>query len=372
MFHRKYRTIFFPIVLGLFLSHIPVITDLVNLSILSTDNALLSSEVWSDDFENATKTLSEWAIDGFYFDDEFPDTRNVTLSDGLLYSNGTGVNILTHNSTTAIGTWSLDVFLEDSDFTRIVIVFMSPHWEDYINSLEGYAFSVYSYGATHNFGLGYYVQDMAGAYIEAIDIVPFNRLSGWLHIDITRQSDSNLYVYLNGTLTLHGIDTHVSSSEFFRLTTYTYSIFDNITISDTIDIDRVPPRWTEPLINHIINEGDDFRYALHADDYAGIDTWWVSDIANFEVDDEGVISSVAPLPDGNYSVEVYVNDTFGNVLSGAFNVEVLPLPTNTTASTGPSSLDPYVITLYGAAGVAWVVAVTFIIRDYRKRKNALG
>ncbi|MHA1614078.1 MAG: hypothetical protein ACTSW7_03780, partial [Candidatus Thorarchaeota archaeon] len=140
--------------------------------------------------------------------------------------------------------------------------------------------------------------------------------------------------------------------------------------SDTVDIDKVSPHWTEPLVDQSINEGDDFLYSLHADDHAGLGTWWVTDSTHFAIDQEGNLTSVSPLAAGNYTVEVFVNDTLGNVLSGAFNVEVLPLPTNT--STGSSLLDPYVITLYGAAGVAWVVAVTFIISDYRKRKNALG
>ncbi len=98
------------------------------------------------------------------------------------------------------------------------------------------------------------------------------------------------------------------------------------------------------------------------------DTWL------FEMSEEGIVASVEPLQVGDYGVEVYVNDIFGNVLSGAFNVEVVPLPTNTTTptgtSTGPSPLDPYTLTLLGAAGVAWFVAVIFIIRDYRKGRNA--
>ncbi len=55
-------------------------------------------------------------------------------------------------------------------------------------------------------------------------------------------------------------------------------------------------------------------------------------------------------------------------------MEVVPLPTNTTTPTGtrtgPSPLDPLVISLFGVVGVVWLVAVIFIIRDYRKRRNA--
>ncbi len=34
----------------------------------------------------------------------------------------------------------------------------------------------------------------------------------------------------------------------------------------------------------------------------------------FEMSDEGVVASVEPLQVGDYGVEVYVNDTFSNVL----------------------------------------------------------
>ncbi len=76
--------------------------------------------------------------------------------------------------------------------------------------------------------------------------------------------------------------------------------------------------------------------------------------------DEGVVASVEPLQVGDYGVEVSVNDTFGNVLSGAFNVEVVPLPTNTTTptgkSTGPNPLEPLRISLFGVVGVVFILS----------------
>ena len=51
-----------------------------------------------------------------------------------------------------------------------------------------------------------------------------------------------------------------------------------------------------------------------------------------------------------------------------------PLPTNTTTtsdtSTDPILLNPYTITMFGAAGVAWFAAVIFMFYDYRNRRNA--
>jgi hypothetical protein len=93
-----------------------------------------------------------------------------------------------------------------------------------------------------------------------------------------------------------------------------------------------------------------------------------------KISDEGVVTSRYPMPVGNFEVGVHVNDTFGNMLSGSFNVEVLPLSTDTTTSpttdTGPPPLSPLTITLFGVVGVVWVVAVVFMYRDYRGRKTA--
>ncbi len=367
MFHRKYRTIFFAIVLGLLLSHIPVSSDSANLSILSTNNTQLSSEVWSDDFENETMTFNQWIFGGYNLTHGGECPANVSVTDGMLYATGPIINYMFHNSTTTTGTWSLDVFLE-YDFSHTLISFTSNYYNnpEIIGGPHGYVVYLYPDGAIIHFTLAYWIPDLAGSILDEIDTYSFNRTSGWIHIDITRQSDNTTYVYHNGTLILEMVDTHVSNSEYFGLVSDAYIIFDNITVSDTVDIiDHVSPYWIEPLVDQSITEGDDFLYSLHADDYAGLDTWWVTDSTHFAIDQEGTLTSVSPLAVGDYNVEVFVNDTFGNVLSGAFNVEVLPLPTN-------SPLDPYVITLYGAAGVAWVVAVTFIIRDYRKRKNALG
>ncbi len=349
---------------------ISVSTNSVGLPILRRDTFQLSSEVWSDDFENVTTTLGEWIIDGFNRSEpEFSYTPNVTLSDGLLYSNGPEINVLTHNSTTATGTWSFDVFQGESDSIYTMIFFMSPQWYDFSNSLEGYTLAIFS----DEHILGYMQSSPAGAVLIPLDETSTTITSEWRHIDITRQSDDMMYVYIDGVLWLQAENSRHHSSEYFRLWAHNETIFDNVTVSDSIDIDRVPPHWTEPIINHTINYGEDFSHSLFADDYAGLDTWWMNDTWLFEMSDEGVVASVEPLQVGDYGVEVYVNDTFGNVLSGAFNVEVLPLPTNSTTPTGTSTepipLNPYTLTLLGAAGVAWVVAVIFIFRDYRKRKN---
>lgn len=384
MFSGKYRAVFFVIVLGLLLSSITVSTNIAGYSIVMIDNSKPSATVWSDDFENTTETLNQWTFGGINYTIDSDDyTPNITLSNGMLYSDGPDMNEIFHNSTTTVGTWSLDVFLENGPRYSIFFVFMSPSWDHLSTSPSGYALHIYRNAGIHHFYLGYFVPDLAGSYLRGVDETSFDAGAGWRRIDITRQSDNTTYVYHNGTLILEMVDTHVSNSEYFGLVSDAYTIFDNITVSDTVDIDGVAPHWIEPLNNQSINEGDDFLYTLQADDYSGLDTWWVGDTANFAIDQAGNLTSVAVLPAGIYGVEVFVSDTFGNVLSGTFYLEIIslhpttsispttPLPTNTTP-TSNTNTEPnlYVLSMYGAAGVAWFVAVIFIFRDYRKRRNA--
>ena len=350
--------------MSLILMSVSLSASSVSTPILSRNAYQLSSEVWSDDFENVTRSLDEWTFDGW-------DPPNITLSNGLLYTDGPDTNLLTHNSTTAVGTWSFDLFLEESNDYFTFVYFMSPYWELDWFDYEGNVFYIYTVQSQNYYFLGN-DQHIGGMY--DLDEVQFISVSGWRHIDITRQSDHNMFVFLNGVLLLQGTDSDQSTSEFFKVLSSDYAVFDNITVSDTVDLDGVPPHWTEPLVNHTINYAENFSYALSAADYSGLDTWWLDSNLLFKISDEGVVTSRYPMPVGNFEVGVHVNDTFGNMLSGSFNVEVLPLSTDTTTSpttdTGPPPLSPLTITLFGVVGVVWVVAVVFMYRDYRGRKTA--
>ncbi|MHA1389302.1 MAG: hypothetical protein ACTSWA_07930 [Candidatus Thorarchaeota archaeon] len=342
MFSQNRRKIVFGIVLCLFLSSISVSRNLAGYSIVQIDISQPSSVEWSDDFENETETLNQWLFTGYNRSHGVYATPNVTVSNGMLYSTGPTYNYMFHNSTTTVGTWSLDVFL-GYDFNYLLISFMSVYQLDpeIIGGPDGYLVYLSPDASIIHFTLAYWVPDFGGNYPEEIDTYSFSRTSGWVHIDITRQADTNLNAYLNGTLRLQGMDTRASTSEHFAIEAIadSYFIFDNITVSDTVDIDKESPHWTEPLVDQLIIEGDDFHYSLHAYDSAGLDTWWVADSTHFSIDQEGNLTSIEPLPLGTYGIEVYVNDTFGNVLNGTFNLEIIELPPATTPSTPTATIS---------------------------------
>ncbi|MFW9956251.1 MAG: hypothetical protein ACFFD3_17025, partial [Candidatus Thorarchaeota archaeon] len=63
-------------------------------------------------------------------------------------------------------------------------------------------------------------------------------------------------------------------------------------------------------------------YALHVYDYSGISSFTLSDDANFQINEEGVLTNALPLQVGVYELEIWVTDTVGNTASAAFNIIV--------------------------------------------------
>jgi len=216
----------------------------VNLPILITNDSQLSNEVWSDDFENETMTLSQWTFGGM--NNSYPDadyTPNIAISNGMLYSDGPDSNEIIHNSTITMGTWSVDTFLNESDSrSDIHIVFLSPYFVNHLFDMQGYSVHLYIFRGDFHIDLKYLTEGTAWQS-ESIDEYQTTTSSGWRHIDIIRHSNSSMYVYLNGILILQGIDTHLNTSEYFVLTAPEYAVFDNVTVSDNTSI---PPLISPP------------------------------------------------------------------------------------------------------------------------------
>jgi parallel beta-helix repeat protein len=82
------------------------------------------------------------------------------------------------------------------------------------------------------------------------------------------------------------------------------------------------PTWVELPIDHVLELGDEFRYDLNATDLSDLDSWWLSDTENFTISTTGVITNITPLNIGEYELQVWVNDTSGNILTGYVNVTV--------------------------------------------------
>ena len=87
-------------------------------------------------------------------------------------------------------------------------------------------------------------------------------------------------------------------------------------------MDMTPPIWSPALSTQNIELGQGFHYDVNATDLSGLDTWWLNDTAHFDISSQGVITNVVPLAVGRYGLWLNVNDTFDNILGGAFSVIV--------------------------------------------------
>jgi len=87
--------------------------------------------------------------------------------------------------------------------------------------------------------------------------------------------------------------------------------YENITIRKEI----INPTWDQIPSNQTNEYGTNFNYDLNATDPSGIDSFWINDTDNFQINSNGFLSNLTHLSIGNYWLKVFVNDTIGNLNS---------------------------------------------------------
>jgi len=100
-----------------------------------------------------------------------------------------------------------------------------------------------------------------------------------------------------------------------------YDLYITATISIAVD-DTTAPTWTQPVTDRYVEFGNSLRYDINASDLSGIGGWWINDTTRFSIDVNGVITNVTALQVGRYGIMVNVTDTYANVGSISFAVEV--------------------------------------------------
>ncbi len=85
----------------------------------------------------------------------------------------------------------------------------------------------------------------------------------------------------------------------------------------------VSPAWVETPTNQTFELGYTVHYDLNATDYSPLDTWWISDITNFSIDTDGIVSNNTFLDVDVYTLQVWVNDTYNNIQTAAFNITIV-------------------------------------------------
>ncbi|MHA2263202.1 MAG: right-handed parallel beta-helix repeat-containing protein [Candidatus Thorarchaeota archaeon] len=125
-----------------------------------------------------------------------------------------------------------------------------------------------------------------------------------------------------GTNFTHSIDGLEEGTYNFTLRVY-HVTGRNLTRTRWVDVtDTLGPAWIEPPTDQLVEFGDWLRYNLNASDPSGIDNIWLNDTTYLSIDLTGVISNNTILNIGFYSVEVWMNDTYGHTTSLILNITV--------------------------------------------------
>jgi parallel beta-helix repeat protein len=89
-------------------------------------------------------------------------------------------------------------------------------------------------------------------------------------------------------------------------------------------VDSTSPAWVIASLREVIEFGEPFALLLGAWDESGIDHWWISDTANFNVDASGFVRNATLLEIGEYTLEVRAYDPYSNYCSAIISVIVVP------------------------------------------------
>ncbi|MCK5239711.1 MAG: hypothetical protein KAR33_09205, partial [Candidatus Thorarchaeota archaeon] len=86
-----------------------------------------------------------------------------------------------------------------------------------------------------------------------------------------------------------------------------------------------PPFWLVEPTDKEIDYGVAFNYKLDAS-ATYIDKWWIDDDDQFSIDTDGVITNDVVLPVGEHILQIWVNDTLGNILTDTITISVTYTP----------------------------------------------
>ncbi|MHA2264424.1 MAG: hypothetical protein ACXAEN_18685, partial [Candidatus Thorarchaeota archaeon] len=163
--------------------------------------------VWSDDFNDGN-------MDGWTTHEISGQPPNFTIVDGVVYSeHGEDLlNVASHESSVAYGTWSFDVYI--NRLTGVEIIDTAELGTNYTQDGYEVIFATEPWG-----GVG-------STSIQLVELIAtsgttwdYNRLdyhlmnpAGWHHVNVTRDNTGYFCVYLNSTPVLEAIDTTVTTS----------------------------------------------------------------------------------------------------------------------------------------------------------------
>jgi hypothetical protein len=203
---------------------------------------VLAEVVWSDDFEDGD--TEGWNI----------AQGNFSAEDGTLRSTVEGkvqganpdyqyLSLAYYPSTVSVGTWSFDYMYDGSrDVPELAVNFMSLTQTTWVLNPR-------SIGECYGVYVGWFRPDKIELYVdlkypgagELLSITQSpTKPRTWYHVDVTRDDEGLICVYVDGVLKIDEVDSTHSESVFFGvMLEHSFrgdAVIDNIVVSDTVDV----------------------------------------------------------------------------------------------------------------------------------------
>ncbi len=197
--------------------------------------------VWSEDFDDGD--IDGWTIVQGNFSVEDGTLRSIV--EEFHYAERWFLSVMYHPSTIAVGTWSFDfMFDSPSESPVIVVDFMSQTQHQYLGTSRGNNYGFYvgnEYPAQVVLYQDAHFQGPGGSFVERHTTFSGTERQKWHHIDITRDEEGRLRVYIDGDLGIDVVDKAYSESSFLGVmlehSRRGDAVIDNIVVSDTIDVE---------------------------------------------------------------------------------------------------------------------------------------
>ncbi|MFX0013850.1 MAG: hypothetical protein ACFFB2_03720 [Promethearchaeota archaeon] len=186
------------------------------------NEADLATAGWFDNFDG---NLTDWTIENGTF----------SVTDSILHATGGNIwHVASHTSSVANGTWSFDVYINKTNLRlgeHLYIFFMANNLES--DQQNGYDIMIWIDPNTGTPGFTLWKR-VDGAVSELGSCGYPSGLSGWYHIDVTRHSNGQFYMFVDGSLKIPALDTTFTTSKYFGIVMKGGHSLDNINISNEI------------------------------------------------------------------------------------------------------------------------------------------
>ncbi|MHA2252929.1 MAG: hypothetical protein ACXAD7_21380 [Candidatus Kariarchaeaceae archaeon] len=199
--------------------------------ILTGSRTVYSEIIWSENFDEEN-SLDDWDITY----GNWSIQKKTLLLDNCTFiqSRQDCISSIWHAQTRVTGTWSFDILPSIGNAFGVIIWFIGNGETSYLEGFhphEGYAVHFFANG---EIGLDFGAD---GSFQYSIDThISDQPLLGWQHIDITRDTEGEIIVYLNGTEILDGKHTTITSSENINIRSEIDVQLDNFGISDLNEV----------------------------------------------------------------------------------------------------------------------------------------